>query len=91
MFPNEEAHANIVLEASESWQAQEAAVAGKVEETLAGEKVDAILCVAGGWAGGNAAHKGNIHYLKSSTLTIIPLIFIHLLVNTRREMRCQVV
>jgi dihydropteridine reductase len=57
MFPNEEAHANIVIEASESWQGQESLVSGKVEETLAGEKVDAILCVAGGWAGGNAASK----------------------------------
>jgi hypothetical protein len=28
-----------------------------VESTLAGEKLDAILCVAGGWAGGNAANK----------------------------------
>ena len=28
-----------------------------VREVLSGEKVDAVLCVAGGWAGGNAAHK----------------------------------
>jgi len=57
MFPNEEAHANIVLESTESWQAQEQAVVSKVEEALSGEKVDAILCVAGGWAGGNTANK----------------------------------
>ncbi len=43
---------------SESWTAQEQQVSQKVEETLAGEKVDAVLCVAGGWAGGNAASKG---------------------------------
>ena len=32
-------------------------VCSKVEEALNGEKVDAIICVAGGWAGGNAASK----------------------------------
>ena len=30
----------------------------KLNEALAGEKVDGIFCVAGGWAGGNAANKG---------------------------------
>lgn len=58
MYPNEEAHANIVLEASDAMQPQAQVVANKVEEVLNGEKVDAILCVAGGWAGGNAASKG---------------------------------
>lgn len=29
-----------------------------VEGSLGGEKVDAVLCVAGGWAGGNAASDG---------------------------------
>jgi len=38
---------------------QEEQLCGKVEEMLAGEKLDAIVCVAGGWAGGNAASKGN--------------------------------
>jgi hypothetical protein len=41
-----------------SWTEQEAAVEKDVEESLKDEKVDAILCVAGGWAGGNAANKG---------------------------------
>ncbi len=29
-------------------------------EVLKDDKVDAILCVAGGWAGGNAASKSEI-------------------------------
>ena len=31
----------------------------KVEEILGGEKLDAIVCVAGGWAGGSARSKGS--------------------------------
>ena len=58
LFPNEDAHANIIVDPAAAWTAQEQAISQKVEETLAGEKVDAILCVAGGWAGGNAASKG---------------------------------
>ena len=27
-------------------------------DSLLGEKVDAVICVAGGWAGGNCAHAG---------------------------------
>lgn len=30
----------------------------KVGESLQGAKVDAVICVAGGWAGGNASSKG---------------------------------
>lgn len=44
--------------AAETWINQEKDVSGKVAEVLGGNKVDAILCVAGGWAGGNAASKG---------------------------------
>ena len=62
LAPNEEADSNVVLEPSESWTAQEAVVTQKVEELLAGEKIDALLCVAGGWAGGNAASKGMSMY-----------------------------
>ena len=29
-----------------------------MEEVLKEDKVDAVICVAGGWAGGNAASKG---------------------------------
>ncbi|XP_077992594.1 dihydropteridine reductase-like [Glandiceps talaboti] len=57
LFPNEDADANIVLSITESWLKQEEQVTANVEDTLKGEKVDAVLCVAGGWAGGNAASK----------------------------------
>ena len=29
-----------------------------MEELLSGERLDAIVCVAGGWAGGKASSKG---------------------------------
>jgi hypothetical protein len=34
-------------------------VVTQVASLLNGEKVDAVICVAGGWAGGNAASKGD--------------------------------
>jgi len=61
LFANDEANANVILENSESWSSQEEAICGKVATLLGDEKVDAILCVAGGWAGGNAASKDFIH------------------------------
>ncbi|XP_022080565.1 dihydropteridine reductase-like isoform X2 [Acanthaster planci] len=57
LVPNEEAQVNLVVDPAQSWTEQEVSIMGKVEETLSGEKLDAILCVAGGWAGGNAASK----------------------------------
>jgi hypothetical protein len=38
---------------------QEVNVVTQVGTLLNGEKIDAVICVAGGWAGGNAASKGN--------------------------------
>ncbi|XP_067645285.1 dihydropteridine reductase [Eurosta solidaginis] len=52
---NEEADASIVIPRDLGWEEQETAVLSKVDEVLAGEKLDAVICVAGGWAGGNAA------------------------------------
>jgi len=57
LFANDDANANIVLEPSESWVDQESSVKSRVGEVLGVDKVDAVLCVAGGWAGGNAASK----------------------------------
>ncbi|XP_074642142.1 dihydropteridine reductase-like [Tubulanus polymorphus] len=54
---NEEASVNCVVKPSESWQDQEKAVLEAVDKELTGEKLDAIFCVAGGWAGGNAGSK----------------------------------
>ncbi|PIK35873.1 putative dihydropteridine reductase [Apostichopus japonicus] len=57
LFPNEDANANIIITKTDVWTEQETEVGGKIEEALKEEKLDAILCVAGGWAGGNAASK----------------------------------
>ncbi|SPP85387.1 dihydropteridine reductase [Drosophila guanche] len=51
---NDKADVSIVVPRDGSWSEQEAMVVGKVGESLAGEKLDAVICVAGGWAGGNA-------------------------------------
>lgn len=42
-----------------SWTDQEQHVLTKVGDVLQENKLDAVICVAGGWAGGNAK-KGNI-------------------------------
>ncbi|XP_062566586.1 dihydropteridine reductase-like [Saccostrea cucullata] len=57
LMPNEQADANVVVKPSESWLSQEEEVLKGVESIIGGEKLDAVLCVAGGWAGGNAASK----------------------------------
>ena len=57
-MPNEQADANIVVKPSESWLNQEEEVLKGVDTVMGGEKLDAVLCVAGGWAGGNAGSKG---------------------------------
>ena len=58
LFPNDQADANVVVGVSDSWTHQAEFVEGKVSEALRDEKVDAVVCVAGGWAGGNAASNG---------------------------------
>nr|XP_022336092.1 exonuclease 3'-5' domain-containing protein 2-like [Crassostrea virginica] len=57
LMPNEQADANIVVKPSESWLNQEEEVLKGVDNVMGGEKLDAVLCVAGGWAGGNAGSK----------------------------------
>ena len=59
LVPNEDADANVVPKASDSWTAQAEKVQEEVDEhMLDGKKLDAVMCVAGGWAGGNAASAG---------------------------------
>lgn len=58
MLANEEANSSVVLENNDSLVAQESEVVSKVSAALQGQKVNAIVCVAGGWAGGNAAAEG---------------------------------
>lgn len=38
-----------------------------VAKALEGQSLDAVLCVAGGWAGGNAAHAD---FIKNSDLMV---------------------
>uniref|UniRef100_A0A8I5R6U8 Dihydropteridine reductase n=2 Tax=Cercopithecinae TaxID=9528 RepID=A0A8I5R6U8_PAPAN len=54
---NEEASASIVVKMTDSFTEQADQVTAEVGKLLGEEKVDAILCVAGGWAGGNAKSK----------------------------------
>lgn len=59
MNSNDTAHANVIVKPSDSWVQQEEDVVSGVLDILDGNKVDAVICVAGGWAGGNAAAAGN--------------------------------
>lgn len=52
---NESADVNITVPKDGSWVEQEEHVVKQLGEALAGEKVNAVICVAGGWTGGNAA------------------------------------
>ncbi|KAK9751850.1 hypothetical protein QE152_g4740 [Popillia japonica] len=52
---NSEADANIVVPRDVDLVQQETDVLKSVSSALSGNKLDAIICVAGGWAGGNAA------------------------------------
>lgn len=54
MAENELADANVLVSRDSTWVDQEATVLAGVETALKGEKLDAVICVAGGWAGGNA-------------------------------------
>lgn len=58
LAPNEQADGNIVVKPGDSWTEQEEEITKNVESLLGDNKLDAVLCVAGGWAGGNAAAKG---------------------------------
>lgn len=53
--PNEDADANVIVSELNDWEKQSAEVQLRVTEVLGGAKLDGIFCVAGGWAGGNAA------------------------------------
>ncbi|KAH3785990.1 dihydropteridine reductase-like [Dreissena polymorpha] len=57
LAPNEQADGNVVVKSGDSWTEQEEDITKGVETLLGDHKLDAVLCVAGGWAGGNAASK----------------------------------
>ncbi|XP_074114325.1 dihydropteridine reductase [Cotesia typhae] len=65
MKENESADVNIVVNSSHTWKEQESTIISQMKEILKDEKLDGIICVAGGWAGGNAAHKD---FLENSEL-----------------------
>uniref|UniRef100_A0A0M3I314 Dihydropteridine reductase n=2 Tax=Ascaris TaxID=6251 RepID=A0A0M3I314_ASCLU len=55
LHTNDNADANVIVSGNSTWIEQEAAVLKSVDELVHGSSLDAIFCVAGGWAGGNAA------------------------------------
>ncbi|XP_011880915.1 PREDICTED: dihydropteridine reductase isoform X2 [Vollenhovia emeryi] len=57
MKPNDQADANVIVNPNANWQQQQTEILTQIKDTLKDEKVDGIICVAGGWAGGNAANK----------------------------------
>lgn len=65
---NDEANANVLISNSDSLVAQEAEVIEGLSQVLGADaKLDAIICVAGGWAGGSSANKD---FIKNSELMI---------------------
>jgi len=58
LIHNEQANANVLISNSDSLVNQEVEVVEGLTKVLDGRKLDAIICVAGGWAGGSAANKG---------------------------------
>lgn len=54
LVANEQADVSFVVGRDGTWVDQETEVLSKVGEVLKDQKVDAVICVAGGWAGGNA-------------------------------------
>ncbi|CDW56374.1 Seryl-tRNA synthetase [Trichuris trichiura] len=54
---NDLASCNVLVEDTEEFVKQADAVVSEVRNAVNGSKVDAILCVAGGWVGGNASGK----------------------------------
>lgn len=55
--PNEEANENVLVDPKLDWVLQDALVLTEMEKKIGTEKVDAIINMAGGWAGGAADSK----------------------------------
>jgi len=64
MKASELADENILVE-GDTWVQQEEHVCNSVGAALSGEKLDAVVCMAGGWAGGSPASKD---FIKNSDL-----------------------
>uniref|UniRef100_A0AAQ4PCW1 Dihydropteridine reductase n=1 Tax=Gasterosteus aculeatus aculeatus TaxID=481459 RepID=A0AAQ4PCW1_GASAC len=73
MAANEEANENVVVGSSGDFTEQAGQVTTDVAKLLGEQKVDAIFCVAGGWAGGSCSSKGQSStFLFAVTLIISP-------------------
>lgn len=51
---NDLADANIIVDKDAAWVEQETAILNQLRGLLDNSQLDAVICVAGGWAGGNA-------------------------------------
>ena len=61
LVANEEASLNVLVTLTQSWQEQSRKVNDDVTAGLATDKLAAVICVAGGWAGGNAADESVVN------------------------------
>ncbi len=61
LVENKEADFNTLTSISGSLKEQGQSLQESISKFLGGEKLSAIFCVAGGWAGGNAKNKGRLH------------------------------
>lgn len=57
---NENADENVIITCLNDWGEQQKEIVTKLGDILKEDKVDGIMCVAGGWAGGNAGSKDYI-------------------------------
>jgi len=56
LFANDNANENVLVDKNQpKLELQATKIVGDCEAALSGHRLDAVLCVAGGWAGGNAA------------------------------------
>lgn len=54
LHANDSADLNVLVNAEDTFGKQETTIIDAVSAALSGQKLDAVICVAGGWAGGNA-------------------------------------
>ncbi|XP_026823069.1 dihydropteridine reductase [Rhopalosiphum maidis] len=52
---NENANANVIVERDATILEQESQILKELDSVLGSEKLDAVICVAGGWAGGSSS------------------------------------
>ncbi|GAU93834.1 hypothetical protein RvY_05708 [Ramazzottius varieornatus] len=64
---NEDANGNVSITKSESLLEQEQEIVSGVKSLLGDSKLDCLVCVAGGWAGGNAAAED---FIKNTDLVL---------------------